>query len=77
MANEPNIYDENSNGKVTKVTHSEEGMKIEQYHPESGMNVIAFDPAEVKRLVSGAEFALIESARNDLTMSQHTCRLLA
>jgi hypothetical protein len=63
MANEPIIYDENKDGKVTKVTNSEEGMKIEQYHPEHGMSVITFDPAEMRRLIQDGQVALIESEK--------------
>ena len=62
MANEPIIYDENNEGKVTKVTNSDEGVKIDQYHPERGMNIIGFDPAETKRLLRDVKAALtIES----------------
>lgn len=66
MANEPIIYDENNEGKVTKVTNSEEGVKIEQYHPERGTMMIAFDPAETKRLLRDVKAAHIIESEKEL-----------
>lgn len=51
MTNEPIIYDENTNGKVTKIIQSEEGVRIEQYQPEHGMSVINLDQTETTRLL--------------------------
>lgn len=57
---EPVIYDENKEGVVTKIGLTlTKLLRIEQYHPITGMQTIILDQEEVKRMLSDIP-ALVE-----------------